>query len=212
MRLSYNISRETLITLICLSIYLSVYFILQIYFLNEILSPLVTPFLLLFVFRPKALEIVKFFRSFTVSVRGVGNVCSFAQMDVRKFGNPDWQLADDNIVINTPPPHPPPPTNTNDESEKIATKIDTQRWPLENGKTELSLIRFTLTNPDWQMPETASKFVNDIRQHALADLHKVRAHCQEKNPLTESLVSFGSIGNEVIIIHMSFYIFWLFLD
>lgn len=171
---------------------------MQIYFLNEILSPLVTPFLLLFVFRPKALEIVKFFRSFTVSVRGVGNVCSFAQMDVRKFGNPDWQLADDNIVINTTP------TNTNEETEKLTGK-SSQRWPLENGKTELSLIRFTLTNPDWQMPETASKFVNGIRQHALADLHKVRAHCQEKNPLTESLVSFGSIGNEVMLTSALYY-------
>lgn len=149
-----------------------------------------TPFLLLFVFRPKALEIVKFFRSFTVSVRGVGNVCSFAQMDVRKFGNPDWQLDDDNIINNNPP------TNSNEEPEKMTTK-SSQHWPLDNGKTELSLIRFTLTNPDWQMPETATKFVNDIREHALADLHKVRTHCQQTNPLTESLVSFGSIGNEV---------------
>ncbi|XP_034476355.1 autophagy-related protein 9A isoform X2 [Drosophila innubila] len=62
------------------------------YLLSEIFSPFVTPFVLIFVFRPKAMEIVKFFRSFTVSVRGVGNVCSFAQMDVRKHGNPDWQL------------------------------------------------------------------------------------------------------------------------
>lgn len=149
-----------------------------------------TPFLLLFVFRPKALEIVKFFRSFTVSVRGVGNVCSFAQMDVRKFGNPYWQL-DEDIINKSPTP------NTKVEQEKEASRSG-QRWPLDNGKTELSLIRFTLTNPDWQMPETASKFVNGIRQHALADLQKVRTHCEETNPLTESLVSFGSIGNEVI--------------
>lgn len=35
------------------------------YLLSEIFSPFVTPFVLIFVFRPKAMEIVKFFRSFT---------------------------------------------------------------------------------------------------------------------------------------------------
>ena len=38
--------------------------------------------------RHKSLEIVDFFRNFTVEVTGVGDVCSFAQMDVRRHGNP----------------------------------------------------------------------------------------------------------------------------
>ena len=37
-------------------------------------------------------EIVDFFRNFTVDVVGVGDVCSFAQMDVRKHGHPGWQV------------------------------------------------------------------------------------------------------------------------
>ena len=35
-------------------------------------------------------SIVDFFRNFTVDIVGVGDVCSFAQMDVRKHGNPAW--------------------------------------------------------------------------------------------------------------------------
>ena len=39
-------------------------------------------------------EIVDFFRNFTVDVVGVGDVCSFAQMDVRRHGNPGWHTED----------------------------------------------------------------------------------------------------------------------
>lgn len=156
------------------------------YFLNEIISPLITPFQLLFVFRPKALEIVKFFRSFTVSVRGVGNVCSFAQMDVRKHGNPEWQMDVS--------------TNSLHQSENIGAAAT-------NGKTELSLLHFTLTNPEWQMPPESLDFVKAIRQTALTDLSKaaavggVKATKQKRdfanlNPLTESLLSFGTIQDE----------------
>lgn len=149
------------------------------YFINEILSPIVTPFQLLFVFRPKALEIVKFFRSFTVSVRGVGNVCSFAQMDVRKHGNPEWQLGEVSSLQAADIP----------SGEKMQTAGN-------NGKTELSLLRFTLTNPEWQMPPEAMQFVNGVRQNALTDLSKLKKKDFTLNPLTESLISFGTIGNE----------------
>ena len=35
-----------------------------------------------------------FFRNFTVDVVGVGDVCSFAQMDVRRHGHPGWHTED----------------------------------------------------------------------------------------------------------------------
>jgi hypothetical protein len=37
------------------------------------------------------LEIIDFYRNFTVSVLGVGDVCSFSLMDMRRHGNPAWQ-------------------------------------------------------------------------------------------------------------------------
>ncbi|XP_018792097.1 PREDICTED: autophagy-related protein 9A [Bactrocera latifrons] len=150
------------------------------YLLNEIVSPLVTPFILMFVFRPKSLELVKFFRSFTVSVKGVGNVCSFAQLDVRKHGNPDWQL-------------PTPNTKQKGNVEDSTTKS-----VMDNGKTELSLIRFTLTNPEWKAPPDAVNFLNDIREHAAEELRNalIKDTDNKTSPITESLISFGTIDAE----------------
>lgn len=60
----------------------------QVFILEELLSPIVTPLILIFCLRPRALEIIDFFRNFTVEVVGVGDTCSFAQMDVRQHGHP----------------------------------------------------------------------------------------------------------------------------
>ncbi|ALC41428.1 Atg9 [Drosophila busckii] len=157
------------------------------YLLSEIFSPFVTPFVLIFVFRPKAMEIVKFFRSFTVSVRGVGNVCSFAQMDVRKHGNPDWQVNNSGQM---------------DAPGMAAEPATAQQRSLAGGKTEMSLVRFTLNNPEWQMPKEASEFIKGIREHAIDELVKAKTAPQATpaaargNPLTHSLISFGTIGEE----------------
>ncbi|RZF35752.1 hypothetical protein LSTR_LSTR012050 [Laodelphax striatellus] len=113
-----------------------------IYLLSELLSPIVTPLVLLFYIKPKALDIVDFYRNFTVEVVGVGDVCSFAQMDVRRHGNPMWQSAP------AAEPNPPPPN---------------QYTQAEDGKTELSLLHFTMMNPDWQPPVEARDFMAGIR-------------------------------------------------
>lgn len=127
------------------------------YLLNELLSPLTTPYVLMFHFRPRALELVDFFRIFTVSVVGVGDVCSFAQMDVRKHGNPDWQPTH-STADGVGPEHGAPVCETN------------QRTQGEHGKTELSLVHFTLTNPGWKMPLESRQFVHDLRRHAIHDM------------------------------------------
>lgn len=51
----------------------------QVYILFELLSPLLCPFVLLSL-RSRSLDIVDFYRNFTVSVLGIGDVCSFAQV------------------------------------------------------------------------------------------------------------------------------------
>jgi len=56
--------------------------------MEELLSPVVTPFILCFWLRHKSADIIDFYHKFTVDVTGVGDVCSFAQMDVQKHGNP----------------------------------------------------------------------------------------------------------------------------
>ena len=62
-------------------------FLLQVYFLEELLSAFVTPIVLCFQLRRKSLQIIDFLRNFTVQVQGVGDVCSFAQLDVAKHGD-----------------------------------------------------------------------------------------------------------------------------
>lgn len=62
-------------------------FLFQVYFLEELLSAFVTPLVLCFQFRRKSLQIIDFLRNFTVDVQGVGDVCSFAQLDVAKHGD-----------------------------------------------------------------------------------------------------------------------------
>lgn len=59
----------------------------QVAIMDEALSMIFLPYILYFHLRPKALEIVDFFRNFTVEVSGVGDVCSFALMDVSRHGN-----------------------------------------------------------------------------------------------------------------------------
>ncbi|XP_058062203.1 autophagy-related protein 9A [Anopheles bellator] len=171
------------------------------YILNELFSPLVAPFVLLYDVRPKAPQLVDFFRNFTVDVIGVGDVCSFAQMDVRKHGNPDWQIpvvGDDRdsegetpLMSPTdmgPGPSVPPPT--------AGAKPYDQG---EHGKTELSLVHFTLTNPTWQMPPEAKQFVQGIKRHALQDLNRQRGMLlglQNPTAMGQSLLSMESMGAE----------------
>ena len=55
------------------------------YLLHELISPVVTPFILFYALRPKAPQIIDFFRNFTVDVVGVGDVCSFAQVCISAY-------------------------------------------------------------------------------------------------------------------------------
>ncbi|VTJ81677.1 Hypothetical predicted protein [Marmota monax] len=111
--------------------------------LEELLSPLLTPLFLLFWFRPRALEIIDFFHHFTVDVAGVGDICSFALMDVKRHGHPQWL------------------------SEGQTEASLSQR--AEDGKTELSLMRFSLAHPQWRPPGHSSKFLGHLRGRVQQD-------------------------------------------
>lgn len=152
--------------------------------LSELLSPITTPFILLFYIRPKALDYVDFFRNFTVSVVGVGDVCSFAQMDVRKHGNPEWQPTHSTIGDLTETTATPPTCETNKYTQG------------EHGKTELSLVHFTLTNPEWKMPSDAHNFVNGLKRHAQQDFSRTRQTGALNTAMAQSLFSVGSLGGE----------------
>lgn len=115
---------------------------------------------------------------------GVGDVCSFAQMDIRKHGNPDWQLT--------------PSTEDNIEPEYKPTCETNQYTQGEHGKTELSLMHFTKTNPKWKMPDDVKKFVNGINKHAANDILRTRINPggAANTAMGQSLLSLCSTGAE----------------
>ncbi|XP_063308981.1 autophagy-related protein 9A-like [Pelobates fuscus] len=114
-----------------------------VFILEELLSPIITPFILIFSLRHKSLEIIDFFRNFSVEVVGVGDICSFAQMDIRKHGNPQWMS----------------------EGQTQASVYQ----QAENGKTELSLMHFAITNPHWQPPLESSVFIGHVKEKVQQD-------------------------------------------
>ncbi|XP_058622101.1 autophagy-related protein 9B [Onychostoma macrolepis] len=114
-----------------------------VFILEELLSPIITPFILIFPLRSKSLEIIDFFRNFTVDVAGVGDICSFAQMDIRRHGNPQWMS----------------------EGQTEASVYQ----QAENGKTELSLMHFTIKNPHWQPPQESSVFISHLKEKVHQD-------------------------------------------
>ncbi|KAM6918408.1 autophagy-related protein 9B [Xenentodon cancila] len=126
-----------------------------VFILEELLSPIITPFILIFLLRSKSLEIIDFFRNFTVEVVGVGDICSFAQMDIRRHGNPTWM-----------------------SQGQTEASVYQQA---ENGKTELSLMHFTIKNPRWQPPQESSVFISHLKE-------KVQ-HDAQGGPSTQLLLS-----------------------
>ncbi|XP_065667140.1 autophagy-related protein 9A isoform X2 [Hydra vulgaris] len=115
-----------------------------IYLLEELMSPLLTPFILCFGLRYKALQIVDFYRNFTVEVAGLGDVCSFAQMDIRKHGAKNWS----------------------DEGCSKEDQILSAESQAENAKTELSLLNFSIKNPDWKPSSYGKQFIETIKEQA----------------------------------------------
>ncbi|KFB41774.1 AGAP001762-PA-like protein [Anopheles sinensis] len=178
------------------------------YILNELFSPLVAPLVLLRELRPKSQQLVDFFRNFTVDVVGVGDVCSFAQMDVRKHGNPNWQVpvvADDKdseseTPLITPTSDPGGPAPVIGTGGRPAPPVGATPYNQgEHGKIELSLVHFTLTNPTWQMPPEAKQFVQGIKRHALQDLNRQRGlmlGLHNPTAMGQSLLSMESMGAE----------------
>ncbi|XP_006004355.1 autophagy-related protein 9A [Latimeria chalumnae] len=139
-----------------------------VFILEELLSPIITPFILIFCLRRKSLEIIDFFRNFTVEVVGVGDTCSFAQMDVRQHGHPAWMSAG-----------------------KTEASIYQQA---EDGKTELSLMHFAITNPKWQPPRESTAFISQLKEKVHRDAATVLASQSSlpENPMFTSIQSIQS--------------------
>lgn len=58
--------------------------------LQDLLSTLATPYIMLRHLRARSLEIVDFFRNYTIEILGTGDVCVFSMMNIKENGNPVW--------------------------------------------------------------------------------------------------------------------------
>merc|ERR1719210_2460459 len=144
------------------------------YLLDELLSPIITPIILIFKLSHKSQEIVDFFRNFTVDVVGVGDVCSFAQMDVRRHGNPAWQV---------------------EKTVEKAVPRTNGYTQAEDGKTEMSLVHFTLTNPGWKPSGESEKYLAGLKTAAEKDVAVLsRMPEDEDNPMLSSLLGLQELG------------------
>lgn len=120
------------------------------YLVEELLSPLVTPYVLYFHIRPKAVDLVHFFATNTRYVEGVGDVCSYSMMDITRDG--DLRLAPLNqSVIDNPVT----------ASNKPLRRVQTQN---SCGKIELSLLNFATLNPGWEPSPAATSFINNVKE------------------------------------------------
>ncbi|KAJ7709570.1 autophagy protein Apg9-domain-containing protein [Mycena rosella] len=91
-------------------------------FVEELISVVLTPFVLWFSLPDCAPAIIDFFREFTVHVDGRGYVCSFAEFNFERHGN---------VKFGAP------------------TRIQDKRMVSNEGKMEKSFLNFKAANPDW---------------------------------------------------------------
>ncbi|KAJ7286140.1 putative transmembrane protein [Mycena rebaudengoi] len=91
-------------------------------FVEELISVVLTPFVLWFSLPNCAPAIIDFFREFTVHVDGRGYVCSFAEFNFERHGN---------VKFGAP------------------TRILDKRMISNEGKMEKSFLNFKAANPDW---------------------------------------------------------------
>ncbi|KAI1304100.1 Autophagy-related protein 9A [Halotydeus destructor] len=169
--------------------------------LEELVSPIVTPYILAKHLRGRSLELVDFFRNFTVNVQGTGDVCAFAMLNIKDNGNSAWKPSDsvDTTDGHSAELHLPPLGTGPPEMEMVnlklghvpdmnASQVPQSLLCTENGKLELSLIHFKLTNPDWIPSEGGQqKFIDFVTSNAIKeDVEPETASTSEAEPSTTS--------------------------
>jgi len=115
-------------------------------FAMELLSAIFVPFLLAFTLSSYSLDIVDFFRNFSVEKdHHLGHICGFAAFDFSNFGDSMYGA----------------PVNNGEE-----------RLHSKGGKMEKSFLFFKANNPDWQPDEKGKEFLTSIHNFQLKQRSK----------------------------------------
>ncbi|GLB34769.1 putative involved in autophagy and cytoplasm to vacuole transport (Cvt) vesicle formation [Lyophyllum shimeji] len=134
-------------------------------FVQELLSVVLTPFVLWFSLPACAPAIIDFFREFTVHVDGRGYVCSFAEFNFERHGNVKFGA----------------PTQT--RNKKMISN---------DGKMEKSFLNFKATNPDWIPSDpSGSLYLSKMADYGAA--HHMHAYGRRRHALgPEGTVHFAT--------------------
>ena len=126
-------------------------------FIQELLSVILTPFVLWYSLPPCAPAIVDFFREFSVHVDELGYVCSFAVFDFQRHGN---------VKVRFHPwrslPFSSQLTLSQQQFGAPGKAID-EHWQSKEGKMEKSFLNFKAAHPDWTPADpTSSLYLSRI--------------------------------------------------
>lgn len=113
------------------------------YLIEELLSPLLTPFILYFHVRHRCSEIIMFLHKNTVNIEGLGDICSFAQMDISRDGDPRFASLNHSTFVAITKPG---------------------KSTVVSGKTELSLLNFSKQNPKWTPSSDGALFIRNLQK------------------------------------------------
>ncbi|KAG8730583.1 autophagy protein atg9 [Ceratobasidium sp. 414] len=116
-------------------------------FVQEVISVLLTPFILLYSLPPCSNKIIDFFREFTWHVEGLGYVCSSAVFDLKRHGH-----------------HAGGP----DLGAELGGSAE-DRFAGKEGKMEKSFLNFKVANPEWNPSDpTGSLYLSRVNTNAHA--------------------------------------------
>lgn len=129
-------------------------------FIQEILSTIVTPLILLITLPDCSERIIDFVKDFTVHVDGMGHVCSFALFNFSKHGN---------VKFGAPAPATTEPRSSGNE------------FASNDGKMEKSFLNFKASNPDWIPDQSGSLYLQSLRGKVM---DTAEARNAESRPVT----------------------------
>ncbi|WAQ88196.1 hypothetical protein PtA15_9A322 [Puccinia triticina] len=132
-------------------------------FLNELMSILLTPFILWYNFDlDRCQRIIEFFREFTIHVDGIGYVCSFSVFDFNKFelgGSPGPSNNQPRHPTDVRPPGHPAGQQERQQRHQPGTTAGVQQNDIN--KMERSLLSFVAHHPNWEPSnQTASLYLS----------------------------------------------------
>jgi len=134
-------------------------------FFTELLSVILTPWILFFSLPPCSATIVDFFREFTVHVDGIGYVCSFAVFDFQLHNNIGKDAVDAKANADVP---------AGNTGARKRQKAQNNSSGQKDYKMEKSFLHFKATHPDWQPDLNGSIFLDKVskRTSTLAPTRK----------------------------------------